>query len=102
MLFPSGATSFAEALRFGCEVYHSLKKVIQAKYGMNAVNVGDEGGFAPDVTDPEEVIALLTVAIEKAGHTGKIFIGMDVAASEFYCKETKSYDLFYKTDKKGQ
>lgn len=102
MLFPTGASSFAEALRFGCEVYHSLKKVIQQKYGMNAVNVGDEGGFAPDVTDIEEVVTLLITAIEKAGHTGKIFIGMDVAASEFYNKENKTYDIFYKTEKKGQ
>jgi enolase len=102
MIFPIGATSFREALRFGCEVYHNLKKVIEHKYGMNAVNVGDEGGFAPDVTDIAEVVELLTTAIEKAGHSGKVFIGLDVAASEFYDRDNKTYDIYYKTDKKGQ
>lgn len=102
MLLPTGATSFRQALQFGCEVYHNLKKVIEHKYGMNAVNVGDEGGFAPDVSDIEEVVELLTAAIEKAGHTGKVFIGLDVAASEFYDREAKTYDIYYKTDKKGQ
>lgn len=102
MILPTGAANFKEALRFGCEVYHNLKKVIKTKYGQNAVNVGDEGGFAPDVTDIAEVVELLTLAIENAGHTGKVFIGLDVAASEFYDAETKTYDIFYKTDKKGQ
>lgn len=102
MLLPTGAKSFREALQFGCEVYHNLKKVIEHKHGMNAVNVGDEGGFAPDVSDIPEVVELLTTAIEKAGHTGKVFIGLDVAASEFYDRENKTYDIYYKTDKKGQ
>jgi enolase len=102
MILPTGAENFKQALRFGCEVYHNLKKVIKTKYGQNAVNVGDEGGFAPDVTDIGEVVELLTTAIENAGHTGKVFIGLDVAASEFYNAEDKTYDIFYKTDKKGQ
>lgn len=102
MILPKGASSFREALQLGCEVYHNLKKVIEHKYGMNAINVGDEGGFAPDVSDIEEVVSLLTTAIEKAGHTGKVFIGLDVAASEFYNREAKTYDIFYKTEKKGQ
>ena len=102
MLFPKGANSLKQAVQFGCEVYQNLKKVIKAKYGRNAVNVGDEGGFAPDVTDVEETIGILTEAIEKAGHTGKVFLGLDVAASEFYDKETKTYDIYYKTDQKGK
>lgn len=86
----------------GCETYHHLKKVIKAKYGQNAVNVGDEGGFAPDVSNVSEVVELLTTAIENAGHTGKIKIGLDVAASEFWIEDQRAYDIYYKTEQKGQ
>ncbi|RVW17114.1 Enolase 1, chloroplastic [Vitis vinifera] len=95
MILPVGATSFAEALRMGSEVYHTLKGIIKAKYGQDACNVGDEGGFAPNVQDNREGLVLLMDAIEKAGYTGKIKIGMDVAASEFFTKDGK-YDLNFK------
>ncbi|KAM0847767.1 hypothetical protein ACQ4PT_054817 [Festuca glaucescens] len=95
MLLPVGATSFAEALRMGSEVYHVLKGIIKAKYGQDACNVGDEGGFAPNVQDNREGLVLLMDAIEMAGYTGKIKIGMDVAASEFLMKDG-SYDLNFK------
>ncbi|WVZ64794.1 hypothetical protein U9M48_014268 [Paspalum notatum var. saurae] len=95
MLLPVGATTFAEALRMGSEVYHVLKGIIKAKYGQDACNVGDEGGFAPNVQDNREGLVLLMDAIEKAGYTGKIKIGMDVAASEFLTKDG-SYDLNFK------
>ncbi|GAB4845340.1 phosphopyruvate hydratase [Ancistrocladus abbreviatus] len=95
MILPVGASSFTEALRMGCEVYHILKGIIKAKYGQDACNVGDEGGFAPNVQDNREGLLLLMDAIEKAGYTGKIKIGMDVAASEFYTKDGK-YDLNFK------
>ncbi|KAG5049311.1 hypothetical protein JHK85_010414 [Glycine max] len=104
MILPVGATSFAEALRMGSEVnlvisgrtvYHVLKGIIKAKYGQDACNVGDEGGFAPNVQDNREGLVLLMDAIDKAGYTGKIKIGMDVAASEFYTKDGK-YDLNFK------
>ncbi|TKY73255.1 Enolase 1 [Spatholobus suberectus] len=95
MILPVGATSFAEALRMGSEVYHVLRGIIKAKYGQDACNVGDEGGFAPNVQDNREGLVLLMDAIEKAGYTGKIKIGMDVAASEFYTKDGK-YDLNFK------
>ncbi|MQL87439.1 hypothetical protein Taro_019979 [Colocasia esculenta] len=95
MILPVGATSFAEALRIGSEVYHILKGIIKAKYGQDACNVGDEGGFAPNVQDNREGLVLLMDAIEKAGYTGKIKIGMDVAASEFFTKDGK-YDLNFK------
>jgi len=94
MLLPTGASSFTEAMRMGSEVYHHLKAVIKKKYGQDACNVGDEGGFAPNIQDNEEGLELLKVAIEKAGYTGKVKIGMDVAASEF-CKD-KKYDLDFK------
>ncbi|KAJ6604963.1 Enolase, C-terminal TIM barrel domain-containing protein [Mycena sp. CBHHK59/15] len=94
MLLPTGATSFTEAMKIGTETYHTLKKVISAKYGIDAVNVGDEGGFAPNVSGAEESLELLSEAIKKAGYEGKIKIALDVASSEFY-KEGK-YDLDFK------
>lgn len=95
MILPIGAASFSEALRMGSEVYHALKGIIKAKYGQDACNVGDEGGFAPNVQDNREGLVLLMDAIEKAGYTGKIKIGMDVAASEFLTKDGR-YDLNFK------
>ena len=97
MILPVGAESFAEAMRMGSEVYHNLKSVIKAKYGQDACNVGDEGGFAPNIQANPEGLELLKVAIENAGYTGKIKIGMDVAAAEFYT-EDKMYDLDFKTE----
>merc|ERR1712071_66545 len=84
MIFPTGATSFSEAMRMGSEVYHHLKKVINARFGLDATAVGDEGGFAPNILDNKDALNLISTAIEKAGYTGKIDIGMDVAASEFF------------------
>ncbi|KAH7105163.1 enolase [Auriculariales sp. MPI-PUGE-AT-0066] len=94
MLIPTGATSFTEAMKIGTETYHTLKKVISAKYGIDATNVGDEGGFAPNVSGAEESLELLSEAIKKAGYEGKIDIALDVASSEFY-KDGK-YDLDFK------
>ncbi|KAI9315818.1 enolase [Dichotomocladium elegans] len=94
MILPTGAKSFSEAMKMGTEVYHTLKSVIKDKYGQDATNVGDEGGFAPNIQDNQEGLELLVTAIEKAGYTGKIKIGMDCAASEFY-KDGK-YDLDFK------
>ncbi|MFA6088803.1 MAG: phosphopyruvate hydratase [Candidatus Woesearchaeota archaeon] len=97
MILPVGASNFKEALRMGSEVYHTLKKVIKDKYGQDAVNVGDEGGFAPNIQDNKEGLELLKTAIEKAGYTGKVKIGMDVAASEFF--ENGKYNLDFKNPK---
>ncbi|KIO07008.1 hypothetical protein M404DRAFT_8632 [Pisolithus tinctorius Marx 270] len=97
MLLPTGASSFTEAMKIGTETYHTLKKVISAKYGIDAVNVGDEGGFAPNVSGAEEALELLSEAIKKAGYEGKIKIALDVASSEFY-KDGK-YDLDFKNPK---
>ena len=84
MIVPWGAPTFAEALRMGSEVYHHLKAVLKAK-GHNT-NVGDEGGFAPDLKSNEEALAVLVEAIEKAGYTpgDDVAIALDPAASEFY------------------
>merc|ERR1712032_622830 len=98
MILPVGASSFAEAMKMGSEVYHNLKNVIKKKYGQDACNVGDEGGFAPNILENKEGLDLLVEAIEKAGYTGKVKIGMDVAASEFWKEEEKVYDLDFKTE----
>ncbi|KAI8092305.1 enolase [Gilbertella persicaria] len=94
MIMPTGASSFSEAMKIGTEVYHTLKSVIKSKYGQDATNVGDEGGFAPNIQDNREGLELLVTAIEKAGYTGKVKIAMDCAASEFYVDG--KYDLDFK------
>ncbi|RLN30016.1 enolase 2 [Panicum miliaceum] len=115
MILPTGAASFKEAMKMGVEVYHNLKailiffmpsfsclvcqtSVIKKKYGQDATNVGDEGGFAPNIQENKEGLELLKTAIEKAGYTGKVVIGMDVAASEFYNDKDKTYDLNFKEE----
>merc|ERR1719213_1540675 len=92
MILPVGASSFKNAMEIGAEVYHNLKSVIKKKYGQDACNVGDEGGFAPSVQDNDEALDILMEAIEKSGHKDKTKIATDVAASEFYNAETKLYD----------
>jgi enolase len=98
MILPTGASSFKEAMKIGSEVYHNLKAVIKKKYGQDATNVGDEGGFAPNIQDNREGLELLKTAIAKAGYTDKVVIGMDVAASEFYNEKDKLYDLNFKEE----
>jgi len=84
MILPVGAPSFKEALRWGAEVFHTLKKLIDSKGW--PTQVGDEGGFAPDLKSNEEALTLLMQAIEKAGYKPgeQIALGLDCAASEFY------------------
>ncbi len=84
MILPVGAPTFREAIRYGAEVFHNLAKVLKAK-GL-ATTVGDEGGFAPDLSSNEEAIEVILEAIVNAGYKPgvDIFLGMDVAASEFY------------------
>jgi enolase len=91
MVMPVKADTFSEALRMGTEVFHHLKKVLHDK-GLST-NVGDEGGFAPNITSNEEAIEVVLKAIEKAGYKPgvDIFIAMDAAASEFYDKKSKTY-----------
>lgn len=86
MIVPAGAKSFAEALRWGAEVFHALKEILKSK--KYSTSVGDEGGFAPNCKSNREALKLITEAIEKAGYeVGKdIFLALDVAASELYEK----------------
>ncbi|CAE7217221.1 ENO1 [Symbiodinium pilosum] len=98
MISPTGAKSFKEALQMGSEVYHSLKNVVVAKYGKAAAAVGDEGGFAPNIQDNDEGLQALVDAIKDAGATGKVKLAMDIAASEFYSNEDKTYNLGFKVE----
>eukprot|EP00929_Paragymnodinium_shiwhaense_P077286 TRINITY_DN397_c1_g1_i6.p1 TRINITY_DN397_c1_g1~~TRINITY_DN397_c1_g1_i6.p1 ORF type:complete len:516 (+),score=185.18 TRINITY_DN397_c1_g1_i6:3-1550(+) len=102
MILPVGAASFKEAMQIGAEVYHNLKSCIKKKYGQDACNVGDEGGFAPNVQDNNEALDVLMQAIKQSGHEEKVKIGTDVAASEFYNAETKKYDLDFKNAESGE
>ena len=90
MITPVGASSFTEAIRMGAEVFHNLKSVLKAK-GM-VTSVGDEGGFAPNLSSNEEALKVIVEAIEKAGYTTEqVKICLDVASSEFY--EDGKYNL---------
>jgi enolase len=96
MILPVGASSFKQAMEIGAEVYHTLKSVIKKRYGQDACNVGDEGGFAPSVQDNNEALDVLMEALKQSGHADKVKLGTDVAASEFLVKETNQYDLDFK------
>ena len=100
MVVPVKADTFSEALRMGTEVFHNLKKVLHDK-GLST-NVGDEGGFAPNITSNEEAIEVVLKAIEKAGYKPgiDIYIAMDAAASEFYDTKSKAYHFKKSSGKK--
>ncbi len=93
MVMPVGAESFKEALRMSAEIFHNLRSVLKSK-GYNT-SVGDEGGFAPNLSSNEEALSTIVEAIEKAGYKPgeQIRIAMDVAATELYNAETKKYDI---------
>lgn len=86
MIIPAGAKSFSECLRMSSEVYMSLKSLLKDKYGVSAVNIGDEGGFAPPVDTVDEALTTITDAVSDAGYApGKdIFLAIDAASSEFF------------------
>jgi len=96
-VIPTGASSFAEAMQIGCEVYHTLGKIIKSKFGGDATLIGDEGGFAPPC-DNREGCELIMEALRTAGYEDKCSIGLDVAASEFKVKDKDEYDLDFKYD----
>ncbi|MCQ4922871.1 phosphopyruvate hydratase [Tissierella carlieri] len=93
MVMPVGAKSFREALRMGAEIFHSLKSVLKSK-GLNTA-VGDEGGFAPNLSSNEEALKTIVEAIEKAGYKPgeEIMLALDVAATEMYDEDKKIYNL---------
>jgi len=93
MVMPLGVDTFSDAIRCGCEIFHNLKKVLQSK--KLATNVGDEGGFAPDLKSNKEALDLIMEAAEKAGYEmgRQVFIAMDPAASEFFDAKEKVYSV---------
>ena len=100
MIMPVGADSFKEGIRIGVEIFHTLKKVLQDKG--YSTNVGDEGGFAPNLKSNVEAVELVLKAIEDAGYRPgeDVMLAMDAAASEFYNTETKLYDFHKSKGKK--
>jgi len=100
MIMPAGAPSFSEALRWGAEVFHNLKSVLKDK-GLST-NVGDEGGFAPNLSSNEEALEVIIQAIEKAGYRPgeDIYLALDAASSEFYLKDEGVYHLHKSTGEK--
>ncbi|HLS54392.1 MAG TPA: phosphopyruvate hydratase, partial [Tissierellaceae bacterium] len=93
MIMPVGAKNFREALRMGAEIFHSLSEELKSR-GLNT-SVGDEGGFAPNLSSNEEALATIVTAIEKAGYKPgeEVVLALDVAATEIYDKERKVYKL---------
>jgi enolase len=97
MIMPRGAPTFAEALRYGAEVFHTLKGVLKDRHLSTAI--GDEGGFAPNLKSAEDALESIAVAVEKAGYKlgEQIFIALDPASSEFFDRERNAY-VFKKSD----
>ncbi len=97
MVMPKGAPTFSEAIRYGAEIFHSLKKVLHDR-GLSTA-VGDEGGFAPNLKSADDALDVIALAVEKAGYKlgEEIFIALDVASSEFFDKKKKKY-VFKKSD----
>ncbi|MGB9630775.1 MAG: phosphopyruvate hydratase, partial [Candidatus Methanodesulfokora sp.] len=93
MIAPIGFDSFREALAAAAETYMTLRDVIKEVYGKNAINIGDEGGFAPPMKNTRDALLVLSESIKKAGYSDKIFILLDCAATNFYDKEKNKYLL---------
>lgn len=93
MIIPKGAKTFPEAMQMSCETYHVLGKRLAGKYGPSAKNVGDEGGFAPNISSCEEAFEQILCAIEEAGYSGEIGIAIDAASNSFYDEKEKKYAI---------
>lgn len=94
MILPTNFKSFSEGLRAGVETYHQLKRILKKKFGAQGTLLGDEGGFAPPIKKVEQRLDLVMKAVKEAGYEGKIKLGLDAAASEFFSK--KKYTLISK------
>lgn len=94
MIAPVGAGSFADAVRLNAETYQALKSIIEEEHGRSAIGIGDEGGFAPPIQYPGDALDLLTKAIKRAGHEGRIVIGIDPASQSF--ERDGKYNLGFK------
>jgi enolase len=95
LIIPVGADSILEALRISVEIYGTLKRILKEEYGPTAVNVGDEGGFAPPLKNTREALALLEKATRETGYQlgSEVLLGLDAAASQFYAEDKKLYSI---------
>ncbi len=95
MVLPAGFKSFAEALRCGSEIYHALRSRLEAKYGKTAINVGDEGGFAPPISNVDEALGQISDAVDEAGYSAgqNVLLGVDAAADSFFDEKTERYSV---------
>ena len=98
-ILPIGAKNFEEAMQMGSETYHHLKDIIWEKYGSDSCNIGDDGGFAPNISSITEGLDLVIAAIDRAGYNGRIKLAIDAAATDFCVG--KKYDLEFKSAKKS-
>jgi len=95
MVIPAGFRTFKDSLRCGVEVYHALRLRLEAKYGKSAINVGDEGGFAPPIKSVEEALGQINDAVEEAGYSlgQNVILGIDAAADSFYDQKVGTYKV---------
>ena len=94
LIAPVGADTFSEAIKIGVEVYYSLRDLLKERYGVSAVNVGDEGGFAPPLKENVEALRILEKAIKTAGYDEDgVYIGLDVAASQLFDGNRRAYNI---------
>ncbi len=103
LIEPVGAKTFGEAVRFGAEVYHTLKQILKEEFGSYAVNVGDEGGYAPPLERTRDALDVIYKAISKSGFSqSEVRLGIDPASSEFYDSEKSSYHIDGRTLSAGE
>ncbi|MBD3387575.1 MAG: phosphopyruvate hydratase [Candidatus Altiarchaeales archaeon] len=102
MYMPVGAKSFREGLRMGAETYHILKKMLKDRYGVHAVQLGDEGGFVPPIDTPRERLELMAKAAEEAGYGKDMAMALDPASSEYYYKDGGYYMIGDKRYEPGE
>jgi len=95
MVIPAGFRTFKDALRCGVEVYHALRLRLEARYGKSAINVGDEGGFAPPINSVEDALGQINDAVEEAGYSlgQNVILGIDAAADSFYDQQSRTYKV---------
>jgi enolase len=104
MVLPAGFKSFRDALRCGAEIYHALRSRLESKYGKTAINVGDEGGFAPPIDSVEEALGQIHDAVDEAGYSAgqNVILGVDAAADSFFDEKTQRYSVDGKKLDSGQ
>lgn len=95
MMIPAGFRTYKDALRCGSEIYHALRSRLEAKYGKSAINVGDEGGFAPPINSVEEALGQINDAVDEAGYSAgqNVILGIDAAADSFYDQKAGTYKV---------